>query len=179
MRPWSEGRFGGRGTPVDSSTGLVAGGHSGPAAETREFPAIAFGRPAFPERFELGECFTLLCQFQAQFTAGVCFTVECLSHGGGSADLAQLQDINFEVTSVVFDVEAVPYVDLAGRFARLAVRLNPAQFTSSRGECARLEEAGRPEPLVHSDPIHDSIFISVTRKTVRARVGGWDFRPCL
>ena len=40
----------------------------------------------------------------------------------------------------------------------LSVRFNPAEFTRSESECARLEEAGGPEPFVHPHASHAPIL---------------------
>src|SRR5690242_2397908 len=49
-------------------------------------------------------------------------------------------------------------MDLARCLSVLSTAFNSAEFTCSCSKCPRLEESGRPEPFVHSHPVHDSIL---------------------
>jgi hypothetical protein len=79
-----------------------------------------------------------------------------LSNRSWSAHVAEKQDFYLKVAAVVRHSQHVANPDLSRSFGRLPVGLNPAKFAGSRRQRSRLEESGRPKPLVHSHRGHDS-----------------------
>jgi hypothetical protein len=106
-------------------------------------------RPAF-----LGE-------FAAGFPAGLGFPVKLLGHCGRSADIAQAEDLNLEVSPFGFDREQVPDPNLPRRPRRLVVGHghDAAQLAGLRREVARFEEARRPQPFVQTRAGHRVMLV--------------------
>ena len=113
-----------------------------------DIPPVAFRWPAFP--FEMRHRFPLLRYFQPQLAAGLRLTVECLGDCGRTSHLTEAQHLDMKIAAVVLYPDHVADTHFARGLGWLPVGLNPAEFTGVRGDRARLEEPGSPEPLVHS-----------------------------
>jgi len=139
-----------------SSNGIASSSTSKPV----QFTAIAFRWFTLARRFKVRHRPPLFGQLQPQFPARFGFTVERLRNRSRAADLAEEQYLHLEVTAVVFYLQHVARMDLARRLRWLSIRLNPTELTCPRRQRPRLEESGRPEPLVHSYASHRPILES-------------------
>jgi hypothetical protein len=74
----------------------------------------------------------------------LCFTIKSLGYFGWAADVTQRQNVHLKFTALVCDLETVAHLKIARRLHWLAIGLDPAQFTSSRGKGAGFEEARCP-----------------------------------
>jgi hypothetical protein len=117
--------------------------------------------------------FALGGDLEAKLAAGFGFEVQRLGNGGGTAHLAELQDLDIEVAGVVGDVELVTQADFASGLNALPGGLDAAKLARLGGERARLEEARRPEPFVDSHthgcilPRNDDGFCAVAQANYR------------
>src|ERR1022692_4433727 len=150
-------------------------------AEPADFPAIAFRWLAFPGGVVMRHRLALFRQLQPQFPARLRLAVERPRHRRRSAHRTESQDLHLKIAAVVLHAQEIAGADLARRFGRLSVGLNPAEFTRPRGQRAGLEESGGPEPLIHSHAGHDPIVVSslyLTRKAHQlvCRAAGEDVR---
>jgi hypothetical protein len=82
-----------------------------------------------------------------------------LGDGGGSALLAEGEDLDVEFAAFVFNVEHVAYTDLSGGLCGLAVGEDALQLAGFGGLLARLEEAGGPEPFIDAGSGHAGIVV--------------------
>src|SRR5438270_5487867 len=98
---------------------------------------------------------TLRCHLQEQFPARLGFAVQRLCNRSRATQLAEKQDLHLKVASVVCHSQHVSNPNLTRSFGGLSIGLNPTEFTSSCGQCSRLEESGSPKPLVHAHEGHD------------------------
>ena len=119
-------------------------GQSVATPEADDFTAIAFGRTTGWELFPLAGNLALSGDLQAEFAARVGFAVERLGDGGRAANLAEGEDLDFEVASIVGNAEHVADADFPCGLAGLAVGENAAEIAGAGGECARLKEARDP-----------------------------------
>ena len=102
--------------------------------------------------------FALFGGFAAGFLALFGLAVEGLGDGGGTALLAEGEDLDCKFAAFVFDVEHVADVDLAGWLGGVGVRENAVHVAGFGGLLAGLEEAGGPKPLVDAGSGHVFIF---------------------
>ena len=93
---------------------------------------------------------------QPQLAAGLPLAIKSLCDSGGSANLAEKQNLHDELAGVVLDAQGVAGVHLAAGFGGQAVGFDSAEFTGVRCEGAGLEESSSPEPLVDPDAGHNS-----------------------
>jgi hypothetical protein len=129
-----------------------------PTPKPVEFTAIAFRWSAFTRRLEMGDELAILSQLQPQFPALLFLTVERLRERRRTAHITQQQDPQLEVTGVILHLQHVTDADLARSLGWLSIARNPTEFARLCSERARLEEAGGPEPLVHSHVGHSPII---------------------
>src|SRR5580700_3373233 len=141
---------------------------SSASAELVEFAAVAFGRAGCGGGSEMHHGFSFLGGLAASFTAGVGFAVERLRDGGGSAEVAEGEDVDFELAAFGADLEAIADVNVAAGFDRLVVGLDAVEFAGAGGLGAGFEEARRPEPFVDAGG-HSSEFSAVRAR----RPFGW------
>jgi hypothetical protein len=78
-----------------------------------------------------------------------------LCHRGGAAHFAENQNFHLKGAAVVGHLQPVTYMNLARSLGELPVRLDPAKFTGSRSQAARLEKSGSPQPFVDPNASHD------------------------
>ena len=129
------------------------------ASKPVDFTAIAFRWLALPQRFEMRHRFALFRQLEPQLPARVGLAVERLRNRRRAAHLAENQDFHLKIAAIVLHLQQVADADLARRFGCLSVGFNPAELTCPGSKRARLEESGRPQPLVYSHAGHDSILV--------------------
>lgn len=137
---------------------------SSSAAELDDLAAVAFGGATFRGRAEIAQGFAFFGELQPGFMAGGGFKVESLGHRGGAADGAEKQDFHFKFVRFSANVQEIADADLAGGLGGLLVALDPAQVAGARGDGARLEKAGSPEPLVDSQAGHGLIIVAQGRR---------------
>ena len=113
-----------------------------------DLAAVFFGGAAGGRGFEEEAGFALFGDEGAGGVAGFGFLIEGLGDGGGSADFADGEDFDLEVSTVIFDGEHVADADFAGGARGLLVRLDAAEIAGFRGEGTGFEEARGPEPFV-------------------------------
>src|SRR5260370_20845890 len=94
--------------------------------------------------------FPFFCQLQAQLPACLRLTVERLRNRRRAAHLTEGQNLHLKVAAVVLHFQKVADADVARRLGWLSVGFDPAEFAFPRGERARLEESGVPQPLLYS-----------------------------
>gem|GEM_PF-4382961 len=97
-------------------------------SEPRQLSTIAFGGPSF-KKIELRHRPSFLGELLAKLAAGLCLLVKRLSGGSRAAHLAQLQNFDLELTTVVLDLQQVAHTHFTCRFGWLAIRTDPAQLT--------------------------------------------------
>ena len=112
--------------------------------------AVALGGTAGGSGGEVEAGSALLGEFLARCAAGFGFGVELLGDGGGSAQIAERDDVDFEVAALGADGEAIADADLAGGTRGLMIGLDAAQFAGVRSKGAGLEEARGPKPFVET-----------------------------
>jgi hypothetical protein len=121
---------------------------SSASAELVESAAVALGGTGGGGGGEVHHGLAFLGGLAASFTAGVGFLVERLRDGGGSAEVTEGEDVDFELAAFGTDLEAIAEVDVAAGFDWLMVALDAAEFAGAGGLGAGFEEARRPEPFV-------------------------------
>ena len=129
------------------------------ATKPIEFTAIPLRRFAFPQHFDMGHRFTLFGHFQPQRPARLCLAVERLRNRRRAAHFTENQDLHLKDAARVLDFQQIAGSDFPSSLGLLSVRFNPAQFTSSCGKRACLEESGGPKPFVHSYAVHSPILV--------------------
>lgn len=77
-------------------------------------------------------------------------TIKRLRHGSRTAHGAEGQNLNRIVAAIVPDPDNIAGMDLPRRFCRLFVEVNAAKLAGMGRQCAGLEEANCPEPLIDS-----------------------------
>jgi hypothetical protein len=125
-------------------------------AEANDLAAVVFGGASWREDLPLVLGFAFGGGLFAALNALLGFTIESLRNGGGTADVAEVENFDFEFAAIVGDSEAGSDVDFASGLGGLSVELNSAEFTRLGGERAGFEEARCPEPFVDAYGSHDS-----------------------
>ena len=82
--------------------------------------------------------FAFFRQAQARLAAGIGLPVERMSNYRGSAHAAYREHINLEDAGIVFNVQPIAGVNLAGRLGLQSVGLNPAEIAGIAALCAVL-----------------------------------------
>jgi len=98
------------------------------AAELDDAAAVALGRTAFWQGRELLHGFAFSGFAPALFLAGIGFAVEGLGNGGGTTDIAQLQDFDMKFAAFVADAEHVANADIAGRLGFDLIGMDAAEI---------------------------------------------------
>jgi len=83
------------------------------AAEAVDPAAVAFRWAASGSRREVQAGFTFLGELAASFLAGFCLAIKLLRSSSRSADIAQAQNLDFEVAPFGLDRQHVADADLA------------------------------------------------------------------
>ena len=104
------------------------------AAKLDDPTTVAFRWPACGQLFKLAHCFALGCHFQAQFAARLGLAVESLRNRGGTADIAEKQNLHLKVAAIVLHLQQVADSNLARSLGLLSVSFNSAEFTCPCGE---------------------------------------------
>ena len=94
----------------------------------------------------------------AGFDAGAGFLVEGMGDRGGAASVAELQDLDLELSAFGANSQHVTDANVAGGFYRLSPGFNSSQFASVRGHASGFEEARGPKPFVETDTGHGTIL---------------------
>ena len=141
---------------------------SSASAELAESAAVALGGASCGGWGEVHEGSAFLGGLATGFTAGVGFAVKSLRDGGGATQVAEGEDVDFELAAFGADLEAIADVDVAAGFDRLVVGLDAVEFAGAGGLGAGFEEACRPEPFVDAGG-HSSEFNAVRAR----RPFGW------
>jgi hypothetical protein len=118
--------------------------------------AIAFGGARGGSGLEEESGLTLFGEEGAGGAAFLGLAVERLRDGGGAADFAEGEDVDFVKAAFGLDGEPIADADLARGTQRLTFRLDAIQVAGLRGEGAGFEEARGPEPFVetHGDSVN-------------------------
>lgn len=116
---------------IRSSRSFAAG--EAPASELDDLSAIAFRWSASGQLFELLHRPALGRHFQTQFVAGLSLAVKRLGHRSRAARFAQQEDFYLEIAARIGHPQHVSNLNLARRLGGLAIGLNSAEFTGSRG----------------------------------------------
>lgn len=106
------------------------------------------------KRFEEWLRSSLLGSFSALFLAKLRFRVEQLRNWRRPAGLAQGENVYFEVTRVVSDIENVSSANLSGRLYRLIFATNTSELAGFRCEGSSFEKSGGPQPFVDPHACH-------------------------
>lgn len=77
--------------------------------------------------------------------------IQSVSDSRRAANLTEKQDLHLEFAAFGPDLEELAHMNTARRLDRLPVRLNAAEFTSSRGYAACLEKPRRPKPFIDAN----------------------------
>jgi len=133
---------------------------SSASAELAESAAVALGGASCGGGGEVHEGLAFFGGLATGFAAGVGFLVERLGDGGGAAEVAEGEDVDFELAAFGADLEAIADADVAAGFDRLVVGLDAVEFAGAGGLGAGFEEACRPEPFVDAGG-HSSEFSAV------------------
>jgi hypothetical protein len=139
---------------------------------------IAFGGAAGGEHFELAGGFVLGGRFLPELAAGIGLAVEGLSDGGWAADVAEEQDFDLEVATVIGDAEHVSDADFTGGFSGLIVGLNASEFAGAGGEGAGFEKSGSPDVFVDADGGHGDFVILSSRLNQASKTKPIKRQPC-
>ena len=117
---------------------------SGAAAELVEPAAVAFGGAGLRGWGEVHKGFAFFGYFLSCFATGFGFLVEGLRDGGWAAEIAEGENVDFEIAAFSADLQAVSDVDFAAGFHSLMGRLDAVEFAGAGGLGAGLEEARGP-----------------------------------
>ena len=140
------------------------------APKAYDLAAVTLRGAALGKGFKVPQCLALLRRLLAQLPARLAFAVERLRHRGWTAHIAELQNLYFKIAAIIGHPQPVAKPKLSRGFGRLTVELNPAEFTGSRGQRARLKESCGPEPFVYSTEV--IALFCYTRPPLGARVQG-------
>jgi heme/copper-type cytochrome/quinol oxidase subunit 2 len=117
--------------------------------------AVAFGGSTLRRWSEVHPGPALLRELEPQLAARLRFAIERPGYRRRPTHVGKKQNLNFEIAALGSDLQKLPDPNFPRRFDRLAVSLNSAEFTSSGGQAACLEESGGPKPLVYANIGHD------------------------
>lgn len=123
---------------------------SGSSAEVDDVAAVALGGTACRQLFELHCGSALGGYFLAQVAAGFSFPVKRLRHRGWPANLAESENFDLKVSTIIGHAQPVADANLARGLGGLAIGLNSAQFAGLRRQRPCLEKSRGPEPFVHA-----------------------------
>ena len=127
-------------------------------AKLVDLAAVAFGGAAVAESVR-AKGFALFRDLGTLEFALVGLPIEGLGDSGGAAHVTEQQHFDLKFAAFVLDAEAVANLYLMRWFRRLSIRFDASEVTGFDGEGARLEESGRPQPLIYSYAGHSSIFV--------------------
>jgi|SRR5581483_3600129 len=121
-------------------------------------PAIPFRRPAGREDFEFPCCSPLGRDLLPQLLAGLTLAVKRLCYHRRTAHVTQPQYPDFEVASIVGDLQDVAHPYLPRRFGHLPVRSNPPKIARLPGQRPGLKKTRRPKPCIDPCAAHKHHF---------------------
>jgi len=102
--------------------------------------------------------FAFRCFFLPLLLAGPGLAIERLGHRSWAAHLAQLQNFDVKLATLVPNAQHVSDANIPRRLGFDFIGSNAADVASFGSLGPRLEEARSPEPLVHANSIHDVCF---------------------
>jgi hypothetical protein len=107
-------------------------GESGTSAKLVDLPAIAFRGPAHWRRSEMHHGLALSGNFGTGFATRVSFAVKGLGDDGGAANIAELQNLDFEVSAFRSNLKHVADMNFTRRFRWLLIGLDSSKFAGAR-----------------------------------------------
>lgn len=129
------------------------------AAKPVQFAPVALGWSTRTEGFKPGQRLPLFRRLEPQFLAFLGLPVKRLRYSGRAADVAELQDLHLEFAAIVLYAKQITFPHLTRGLHLLPATRDSAELAGTRSERTRLEEPGRPKPLVDPHAGHASILV--------------------